>query len=160
MSHAPSEFLSRRHDRIRRALAERQLDALVVTSLPNVLYLTNFTGSAAIVLLTRERLVFVTDFRYVAAIEAARNTPHECPGLELSVVDSSYDATLATLIKSLSSARVGFEATDLPVSRHNFLCNAIASGPQAPDLVATEGLVQRARAVKDRYELDVFTEAA
>ena len=37
------------------------LDALVVTSLPNVLYLSNFTGSAAIVVLTKEAVHFITD---------------------------------------------------------------------------------------------------
>ena len=54
MSHAPSAALSRRHQRVRAALAAQSLDALVVTSLPNILYLTNFTGSSAIVVLTAD----------------------------------------------------------------------------------------------------------
>ena len=53
MSHAPSASLARRHEAVRQALVERSLDALVITSLPNILYLTNFTGSSAIVVLTR-----------------------------------------------------------------------------------------------------------
>jgi Xaa-Pro aminopeptidase len=45
MSYAPSAALSLRHQTVRRELASRGLDALIVTSLPNILYLTNFTGS-------------------------------------------------------------------------------------------------------------------
>ena len=92
MSHAPTAALSRRHQTVRQACAGQSLDALVVTSLPNILYLTNFTGSSAIVVLTADRLHFITDFRYVTAIEAMRGTPHECPDLELVTVDGSYDA--------------------------------------------------------------------
>ena len=57
MSHAPSATLNRRHQPVRRrARRATQLDALVVTSLPNILYLTNFTGSAAIVVLTPDQV--------------------------------------------------------------------------------------------------------
>jgi len=81
MSHAPTDLLSRRHAAIRQAMAERNLDALVVTALPNILYLTNFNGSAAAVVMTAERFDFITDFRYVAAIEETRGTPWACPGV-------------------------------------------------------------------------------
>ena len=40
------------------------IDALVVTHLPNVRYLTGFTGSAAMLLVTADALVFTTDGRY------------------------------------------------------------------------------------------------
>jgi len=40
------------HDYLRKAIAARGLDALVVTALPNILYLTNFTGSSAIAVVT------------------------------------------------------------------------------------------------------------
>lgn len=96
MSHAPSPALSRRHQAVRRELASRRLDALVITSLPNVLYLTNFTGSAAIVVVTADRLVFITDFRYLTMLGDTRGTAHECPGLEIQTVEGSYDATLRT----------------------------------------------------------------
>ena len=56
MSHAPSAALSRRHQTIRREMETRGLDALVVTSLPNILYLTNFTVTSAILVLTANRL--------------------------------------------------------------------------------------------------------
>src|SRR5438132_9492930 len=109
MSSAPSRTLKRRHDAVREAIAARGLDALVVTSLPNILYLTNFTGSSAIVIVTANRLFFLTDFRYVTAIADTHGMSHECPGLDLVTVDGPYDASLAGVIASHPWPRVGFE---------------------------------------------------
>src|SRR5262245_56843474 len=95
MSHAPTAALSARHRTIRQALAARSLDALVVTSLPNILYLTNFTGSSAIAILTGDRLHFLTDFRYLTVVSGAGETPFACPDLTLVRVEGAYDATLA-----------------------------------------------------------------
>ena len=141
-------------------MAERTLDALVVTSLPNILYLTNFSGSSAIVVLTADRLLFITDSRYVEAITEMRGSADECPGLELLPVEASYDATLAAAVGAMPSARIGFEAAHLSVSRHDWLRKTIGGSDAVPALVATEGLVERARVKKDRYELAVLTEAA
>jgi Xaa-Pro aminopeptidase len=161
MTHAPTAALSARHATVRRALSTASVDALVVTSLPNVLYLTNFTGSAAIVVLTRDRLFFITDFRYITFVDAMKGQPHECPGLELVRVDGSYDASLAGLLASLPIERVGFEAAHLTVSRHRWLTAALPRGATSgPQLTPTEGIVERARAVKDDYEIATLREAA
>jgi Xaa-Pro aminopeptidase len=160
MSYATAEALSRRHQKVRDACAARSLDALVVTSLPNILYLTNFTGSAATAVLTADRLLFITDFRYVTALAATRGTPHECPGLELVTVDASYDGTLASLLQSMPSARVGFESAHLTVARHGWLTATLGRGEMAPVLTGTEGIVERARVRKDPYELDTLRIAA
>jgi Xaa-Pro aminopeptidase len=160
MSHAPTDQLSQRHRTIRDAMAEKTLDALVVTSLPNILYLTNFRGSAAIVVLTADRLLFITDSRYIEAITEMRGTAGECPGLELRPVEASYDATLAAAIGAMPSARIGFEAAHVSVSRHDWLRKTIGGADAVPALIATEGLVERARVKKDQYELAVLTEAA
>jgi Xaa-Pro aminopeptidase len=162
MPHAPTDALERRHDTVRLDVAARSLDALIVTSLPNVLYLTNFTGSAAIAVLTADRLYFLTDFRYVTVVTEAANTPHACPGIELVPVDGAYDATLAKLLASLppaTTSRVGFEAAHLTVSRHAWLTAALARANSRCELVATEGVVERARIRKDSYEVATLREA-
>jgi Xaa-Pro aminopeptidase len=160
MSHAPTQSLSRRHEFVRRLLTDHSLDALVVTALPNVLYLTNFTGSSAIVVLTADRLQFITDFRYVTATQDMRGTPHECPDLELVIVDGTYDGTLASLLERMTGARVGFEAGHLTVARHEWLTRTIELVEKKPGLVATDGLVERARITKDEYELHTLRVAA
>jgi Xaa-Pro aminopeptidase len=160
MSHAPTHHLEERHRRVRDALAARSLDALVVTSLPNILYLTNFNGSAAIVVLTLDRLLFVTDFRYVAAIKERRDTPYECPGLDLVVVDGAYESTLAATLTTLAPASVGFESAHLTVARHDWLIRTFSGSQPTPELVATEGIIEHARINKDTYELGLLKDAA
>jgi Xaa-Pro aminopeptidase len=161
MSHAPSRALSARQQTIRGELTSRELDALVVTSLSNILYLTNFTGSAAIVVLTADRLFFITDFRYLTVLAEARGTAHECPQIEVVTVEGSYDATLTQLLAAHPFRRIGFEAAHLTVDRHLWLTATIAAeGPKDAELVATERLVERARVRKDPYEIATLREAA
>jgi Xaa-Pro aminopeptidase len=161
MSHAPTAALSARHQSVRDAIATRALDALVVTALPNVLYLTNFTGSSAILVLTAEHLYFVTDFRYLTSVDEARGSAWECPGLDLVKVDGSYDATLAGVLASLPGGRIGFEAANLTVSRYDWLRRTLPRGETSgPELIPTEGVVESARIRKDAWEVATLREAA
>jgi Xaa-Pro aminopeptidase len=163
MPQAPTAALSARLDSVRRRLIELELEALVVTALPNILYLTNFSGSSAILVVTADRVLFLTDSRYVAAIAATRGQPYECPRMELIEVEGSYDARLAELLVGPgqstdrpSERRIGFEAAHLTVSRLAWLEGAIA-GRLA--LVSTMGVVESARVVKDAYELATLRKA-
>jgi Xaa-Pro aminopeptidase len=162
MSHASSDTLKRRHRAIRATLTEQGLDALVVTSLPNILYLTNFTGSSAIVVLTADRLELLTDFRYVTAI---RELQRECEDIELTTVEASYDGRLVERLTALivgPAARVGIEAAHLTVARHLWLTTSLGAGSRKDGiaLVPTEGIVERARVLKDRHEIATLREAA
>jgi Xaa-Pro aminopeptidase len=161
MSRAPSATLRRRHQLVREAAARYGVDALVVTTRSNILYLTNFSGSSAIVVLTPDRVHFITDFRYLTAIETQQHAPHACPDLDLVVVDGSYDATLAKLVGSLDVERVGFEASNVTVSRHTWLTATFSKdGLPKPALVPTDQLVERLRVRKDEYEIQTLREAA
>lgn len=141
------------------------LDALVITALPNVVYLTNFTGSAAILVITRDRLLFVTDFRYVTALESTRGAAWECAGIDLVLADGSADAALARTLASLPASRIGFEAAHLTVSRHAWLEATLAGdrrspGHPPPQLVGTERIVEQARVRKDEWEVATLREGA
>ena len=130
MPQAPTPALSARLDFVRRRLLELELEAIVVTALPNILYLTNFSGSSAIVVVTAERILFLTDSRYVAAVGATRGTTYECPRMETIEVEGSYDARLAEVLAGQSSGqtavrRIGFEAAHLTVSRLTWLERAV-----------------------------------
>jgi Xaa-Pro aminopeptidase len=160
MSHAPSPALNRRHHIVRDGLSARGLDALLVTALPNILYLTNFTGSSATVVLAADRLYFITDSRYIETV-SAMNATHQVPDFELIVVDGSYDATLAGFLAAQPWKRIGFEAEHMTVARLGWLTATLAAGDTpAAELAATEGLVERARVRKDEYEIATMREAA
>ena len=159
MSHAPPEALEHRHRTIRTALAEQNLDALVVTSLPNVLYLTNFTGTSAIVILTADRVECLTDSRYVTEVERLQR---EFPALALTRVDGAYDVTLVQRLTALRLDRVGFEAAHLTVARHAWITTTLEQSAEQfrVTLVGTEALIERSRVRKDGYEIETLREAA
>jgi len=159
MSHAPSPALDRRHAAVREQLASASLNALVVTSLANITYLTNFSGSAAVVVLTRDVVYFLTDSRYTTSVAQAQAEAFACPGLELVTVEGSYDATLAHFLATRAMPRVAFEAGHLTVNRFNWLQKTLVSVAANVELVATEGIVEAGRVVKDDYEIQVLKDA-
>ena len=58
-----------RADRLAAVLAERELDSLLVSNLTNVRWLTGFTGTNGAAVVTRDRRLFLTDFRYTEQAE-------------------------------------------------------------------------------------------
>jgi Xaa-Pro aminopeptidase len=128
-------------------LDERELDALLVTNLLNVRYLTGFTGTSGACLVTREERLFLTDFRYV---EQARD---QVPDFELVKVGGEM---LGDVAKRLGG-RTGFDDEDLSVAAHAKLAEA---APEGVELVPAGGLVERLRAVKDESEVASMRAAA
>src|SRR5689334_25282301 len=69
--------------RLRASLADSGLDALLVSALPNVRYLTGFSGSSALVLVTADACLLLTDFRYATQVK------HEVAAEARVVVESA-----------------------------------------------------------------------
>ncbi len=145
------------------------LDAFVVTHPPNVRYLTGFSGTAGLVLLTSDRCFLVVDFRYAAAARAAIAGHAALSELvEVVVPPQSYDEALLLLLKETSARRIGVEAAWMSVSRFNRLSAGLAgsaptpleSSEPCPVLVPTERMIERARMIKDQQEIATLREAA
>ncbi len=144
------ETLAARHDAVRAAIGAAGLDALVVTHLPNVFFLTGFTGSAAILVVTATGAPLLTDFRYDTVVRDLLEGEGGWPGGALVRVGGAYDEGLATLLEGLETPRVGVEAAHLSLGRHRWL---VARLPGRPELVPTHGIVERVRVRKDAREI-------
>ncbi|HEY7789318.1 MAG TPA: Xaa-Pro peptidase family protein [Vicinamibacterales bacterium] len=163
MPYAPAEFLHVRQNRLRDALKHAELDGLIVTHLPNIFYLTNFTGSSAILLITADRLRFITDFRYLTAIDEAKHAGRGPADLEVVRVEGSYDQALADLLAEHAQLRLGFESDHLPVSRFQWLTDSLRAQvgrDWSHALKGVEGFVERARLRKDAHEIAILRAAA
>jgi Xaa-Pro aminopeptidase len=153
---------------VRVSLRSAEIDALVVSHLSNIRYLTGFTGTAGLVVVTPTRCVLIVDFRYRAAARALlAGSPRLASHVELSVPQQSYDETLVEILKETGARRIGVEAASMPVGRFNKLSAMLAASaptpmrtPDAcPVLVPIERLVESARAVKDQHEIATLREA-
>jgi Xaa-Pro aminopeptidase len=60
----PADLREDRRAALAALLAQEALDGLIVTSLPNVRYLTGFSGTAGVAVVLRDGVWFFTDFRY------------------------------------------------------------------------------------------------
>ena len=152
--------LARRHARIRQSLDALSLDALVVIAFPNIRYLTNHVGSAGIVVLSRDAVHLLIDFRYEEAVRTLQTSAAACPGLRTWPVPASYDEALLTCLQEIGVATVGFEAAHLTVSRHDWFLRTIAARQAMITLRATERVVEQVRMVKDPDEIGTLSDAA
>ena len=149
---APPEYLAARIQRLRTTLAAQQLDALLVSSPPNVAYLSGLFASSSALVLTTDAVLLLTDSRYRAALEARAEEWPEVRAIELEG-GVSLDDGLVEVLAPLHRGRVGFEATHLTVRRHRHVVTALAARGWRASLVETDGLVEELRARKDSWEI-------
>ena len=124
-----------------------ELDALVVTNLVNVRYLTGYTGSNGVAVVGRDRRLFLTDFRYMT--QAA----DQVEGFEIARGERDLLGDVAEAI----SGRVGFEDGSLSVRRLERLRSLAGD---SVELVPAGDLVESLRAVKEPAELEAVRAAA
>lgn len=126
---------------LRDALKRQRLDALLVTCMKNVRYLTGFTGSSGFVIAGRDRAFFFTDFRY------QEQAAFEVRDFDLVIEKGRRSDTLRRFLKSSGIRRLGFEAS---VSYEFYETLAMIG----VELKAQKGLIEKARLIKDREELE------
>jgi Xaa-Pro aminopeptidase len=136
-----------RADRLADAL---EVDALLVTNLVNVRYLTGFTGSNGMAVVGRDLRRFITDFRYTE--QAASGVE----GFEVDLAPQDFNAALSDGWPE-GSLRLGFEDDQVSVRRHTRLRELL---PDRIALVPAGGAVEALRAVKDAGEIARIRAAA
>ncbi len=140
--------------RLRVALAEQGGEALLVSNLANVRYLSGFSGSAGLLVVRPDDAVLVTDGRYgtqaPAELEAAG-----APVRVRARPASQQGEVLAELTAGLH--RLGLEAEHISWGRQRHFARTWA---RDVELVPTEGLVERLRQRKDPGELARIAAAA
>jgi Xaa-Pro aminopeptidase len=149
----PPMDVSSRVKRLRGRLDEVECDAVLLTRLVNIRYLTGFTGSAALLLVTPDELLFVTDGRYrdQSATQLAE------AGVEARIeVDNARQREVVSEAAA-GLARIGLEAGDVTWARQR---SFDAEWFPDAELVATESLVEQLRLVKDAGEVARIEAAA
>ncbi|MDI6841113.1 MAG: aminopeptidase P family protein [bacterium] len=125
-----------------------KVDAFLITELPSIRYLINFTGSSGVLLVTQEEAIFFTDFRYKEQSE------REVKGAETVIVkESLLELAHHPIIKSLK--KIGFEQ-EIRYSTYWKLKNELKN----KRLVPLKDKVERLRMLKDIDEITNIRKAA
>jgi Xaa-Pro aminopeptidase len=135
---------SDRMDRLRSTFSSEKVDCLLVSGLPNIRYLTGFTGSNALLLVEQDSATFYTDGRYTTqAAEEVRGAKVRVPKKGI------WQTTLARL--KTKRNKIGFDSN---VSFALYQKIREALGEKRTRSVA--GVVERLRLIKDEAEIDAI----
>jgi Xaa-Pro aminopeptidase len=134
-------------------MGERNLDALLVSHIPNIRYLTGFTGSAGVALVVRGGVVLFSDFRYREQAEA------EVAGsARVEIVQNSLWDRVGKVLEEYADVEVvGYEGQVVTVLEAGRLAE---SAERRFELRSETDLVERLRASKDPQEVTAIRAAA
>jgi Xaa-Pro aminopeptidase len=141
----------KRVEQLREVLAQQELEAMIVTQPENRRYLSGYTGTDGTLVLTQDKAILITDFRYTEQAE------REAPGVQ--IVEASpalMGQELGCLVDDLGARRVGFESHHVTCSQ----CEEWKQAVQEIELVPLKDTVESLRQIKDEGELDRIRRAA
>jgi Xaa-Pro aminopeptidase len=145
------DYPARRRQQLLESVRADGPEALLISNPVNVTYLTGFSGDSSCLILTRDRAILVSDFRYTQQIAA------ECPGVEADIRPSGKPITtaVADALKKLGVRSVGFEANHLTVANYETL----REQAKTINWKAEKDQVEELRSVKDPSEVAAIREA-
>ncbi len=136
---------------VRDRLHDSHLDALLVSHLPSIRWLSGFTGSSAFLIVEPGSATLITDFRY-----RTQASEEIWDGVSIAIAESDLFREVARCLdEGESGPRVGFEDHSLTVRDRRALgecCGGVMWEPSGP-------LVDELRSAKDSGEIESITRA-
>lgn len=136
--------------KLRQRLLDASVEALLITDPANRRYLSGFTGSAGTLIISQDRALLATDFRYYERVKT------QAPEFELVELQNNLTDVLPGLVDDLDVRLLGFESENVTMAQYDQWTNALAKDVQ---FVATTGVVEALRATKDEQELKNLQQA-
>lgn len=134
---------------LREQLKNENIDALLITNPYNRSYMTGFTGTAGVALVSKEDAVFITDFRYTKQAEK------EIQGYRIVQHTATIIEAVAAQAKEMNVKTLGFEKDDLSYGLFELYEKKVEA-----TLTPVSGLVEKLRMVKTDDEIAVLQAAA
>lgn len=137
--------------KIRKQFSEFGIDGLLVSQPENVRYLTGFTGSSGVAIISKEKGVFLTDFRYdQQAHQQVDNFDIKVFGEGSHLLDE-----IINIVNEIDVTQLGIEASYMTVNDYNYLREKMKT-----DLISTYNIVEKLRMIKSDEEIQYLKKAA
>jgi Xaa-Pro aminopeptidase len=138
-----------RAEKTRAALADQEAEALLVTDLTNVRYLTGFDGTNGQVLVSAEEVVFFTDPRYEArAADLVTDA-------EIVIYPARLSEELVPRLTANGIKHLGIEASTVTLAQRDDLAKRL----EEVELVVTKDVVEGLRRSKSEAEIQLIRRA-
>ena len=135
--------------KLQQHLATHAIDALLVTKRENIRYLSGFTGSSGVLVISEQQAYFITDFRYT---EQANEQVH---GYEIVELKTSLIQSVSDVVEKDGIKRLGVEQDAMTLGQYRAYEKEVQT-----TLVETSGIVEKLRLIKDEAEIKIMKEAA
>jgi len=139
----------KRINKIREIIKEKQLDGLLITNPVHRRYISGFTGTAGVVMITEKEAMFITDFRYVE--QAKEQAKH----FEIVEHKTPINNEIAKQIEKLQIHSLGFEQADVTYETYITFKEMFQT-----NLVPTKGIIEDLRMIKSDDEIAIMQAAA
>ncbi|HEK9098681.1 TPA: aminopeptidase P family protein [Streptococcus equi subsp. zooepidemicus] len=142
-----SSFLAQRLNNCQALLEKKGLEAILITNLTNIYYLTGFSGTSATVFISPKRRIFITDSRYTLIAKAS------IEGFDI-IESRTPLAEIAAILQADKLSSLAFE-DQVSFSFYQHLQAALAG----VSLLPQSGFVEGLRLIKDASEIDIIAKA-
>lgn len=136
-------------EQLQKQFTKHDFDALLITNPYNRQYITGFTGSAGVALITKDDALFITDFRYVEQADK------QAQGFSIIEHTKSMEDEIAKQINRLGLKKLGFEAENV-----SFQTYQLYESTFKVQLIPTKGIIEALRLVKTPDEIEILQAAA
>jgi len=134
--------------KLRQSFKDYGIDGLLITNSYNRRYMTNFTGTAGVVLISEKSAAFITDFRYVEQANK-QVTDYEIVKQKGQLIED-----VAKQAASMGITKLGFEQDDVSYATFKAYEKELTS-----ELIPTSGAIEKLRLIKTDSELKILKEA-
>ena len=139
-----------RIQKLREAMARQGADAALITTTENVRYYSGFSGTSSQLLITRDKRLFFTDFRYTEQAELET---------DCEVVETKGGARIECIFDAAKKAGVKRIGVDLSgVSLYTYQAYTAHVGPE--DIADLSPVISAQRSVKDAGEIALIQKGA
>ncbi|MBI4845777.1 MAG: aminopeptidase P family protein [Candidatus Omnitrophica bacterium] len=136
---------------VRAYLKQIRAEAFLITSEPNVRYLSGFRGNDCCLLLTAREKIFLADFRYKSQAQK-----EICPDFKIIMVENSRYEVIKNLVKQRNIKTLCFESSALTVEQFDKLKNILGKNAK---LFPTKNVVEKLRLLKSPEEIKLIKKA-
>ncbi|MFH0926363.1 MAG: Xaa-Pro peptidase family protein [bacterium] len=137
-----------RLEKLRKCLKLAKAESLLITNINNIYYLSGFSGSAAFLLVTEEKGILGTDFRYLGQAKK------QVQNFEIISYEEKT-ACIKNCVQDTGIRQLGFESEYVSVAFFHKLKNALPGFELQP----YANLVEELRQVKDEHEIELLRQA-
>ncbi len=141
--------MNKKIKKLQELLKQKELEAAVIVSRPNTVYLSGFLGSSSLIIITESESFFATDFRYLEHVTELCGDDYKIES------GAGLDNYLEEKVKELGIKNIGFEDGGVSFARYSLWADKLPT----VNFTGIQTDIEKIRQIKDSDELEIIQKA-